>query len=96
MHCQVEEKLYKVSRYLLERESVFFKDMFSLPKSQDTDAEGLSVECPIVLLGTTKAEMDALVQCLHWGYALPRPYLILSNYPPGWCMLTYSCSQGAR
>ncbi|KAI9513380.1 hypothetical protein F5148DRAFT_1145371 [Russula earlei] len=64
----VEEETYKVHRYFLTRESVFFKDLFSLPQSGDpTSVEGLDDTNPIKLSDTPKVEFENLLRFFYFG-----------------------------
>lgn len=44
--------------------------MLSLPQARTGNAEGLSEDNPIKLSGTTKDEIQSLIQYLYFGYAL--------------------------
>ncbi|THH19336.1 hypothetical protein EW146_g1808 [Bondarzewia mesenterica] len=64
---RIDERLYRVHRYLLIRESGFFRDMFSCPSGDTQDVEGLTDENPIILAGTTKMEFESVLQFLYFG-----------------------------
>jgi BTB/POZ domain len=70
---QVENQKYKVHRHFLNRESVFFKDMFSLSQSGDTiGIEGLDDEHPVILPETTTAEIENILRFFYFGYVRKR------------------------
>ncbi|KAI0267509.1 hypothetical protein BC834DRAFT_968992 [Gloeopeniophorella convolvens] len=68
---QVEEQLYRINCYFLERESQFFRDMFSLPQGDSAahtgTMEGKDDDHPIKLAGTTVVEFDSLLRFFHFG-----------------------------
>jgi len=72
LDLQIGERVYRVHKYFLIRESSFFRDMFSLPQGDsNTDSaasvEGQSVEHPIVLADTTELEFDSILEYLYFG-----------------------------
>jgi hypothetical protein len=64
---QAEEQKYKIHRYFLTRESVFFQDLFSLPQGDATSAEGTD-DSPIKLPETPTMELDNLLRFFYFGY----------------------------
>ncbi|KAI0289998.1 hypothetical protein BC826DRAFT_1106749 [Russula brevipes] len=63
---QAEEQKYKIHRYFLTRESVFFQDLFSLPQGDATSAEGTD-DSPIKLPETPTKELDNLLRFFYFG-----------------------------
>jgi hypothetical protein len=61
---QVEDRLFKIPRYALQRESVVFRDMFSLPTSPH-QVEGLTDEMPIRLEGASAIDFERLLELLY-------------------------------
>lgn len=64
---QVEGRLIRVHRYLLERESGFLRDMFALPP--EANPEGLTDDRPILLgqsMGVTLKDVEALLNYIYW------------------------------
>jgi hypothetical protein len=57
----VENDLFRVHRYFFIRESVVFRDMFSLPTGSETFTEGQSDDRPIVLQDVKSADFEGLV-----------------------------------
>ncbi|KAH9993330.1 hypothetical protein BJV74DRAFT_833568 [Russula compacta] len=64
---QIEEQKYKVHRYFLIRESVFFNDMFSLPQSGDPATVEGSDDNPVKLANTPTVEFESLLQFIYFG-----------------------------
>jgi len=65
---QVERNTYRIHRYFLVRESLFFRDLFSLPQSGDAKfVEGSDDEHPITLPDTTASEFEGLLRFLYFG-----------------------------
>ncbi|EIM87250.1 uncharacterized protein STEHIDRAFT_56499, partial [Stereum hirsutum FP-91666 SS1] len=65
--------IYKIHRYFLIRESVVFRDMFSVPQGEIETVEGQSDENPIMVADTTRAEFDSLLRFLYFGYDYKPP-----------------------
>jgi len=63
---QAEEQKYKIHRYFLTRESVFFQDLFSLPQGDATSVEGTD-DSPIKLPETPTMELDNLLRFFYFG-----------------------------
>ncbi|KAJ7730866.1 hypothetical protein DFH07DRAFT_968986 [Mycena maculata] len=64
---RVEDTLFNIHRFLLERDSSAFETMFQLPQGMEKP-QGSSDDDPIVLMGDTAEEFRALCWAL---YALP-------------------------
>lgn len=62
----VENKLFKVPKYMLVAESTVFRDMFALPSGENgAKVEGTSDENPIVLEDTRAEDFIALLKILY-------------------------------
>ncbi|KAI0057836.1 hypothetical protein BV25DRAFT_1830754 [Artomyces pyxidatus] len=60
--------LYKVHRYFLIRESHFFRDMFSLPPTDEhAHIEGMDDVHAIVLTGVTNFEFESILDFFYYG-----------------------------
>ncbi len=68
MNLKVEQRTYKVHRYFLVRESVFFRDLFSLPQGDSTSLEGVDDEHPICIPNTPINEFENLLRFFYFGY----------------------------
>ncbi|KAH9996245.1 hypothetical protein BJV77DRAFT_960655 [Russula vinacea] len=64
---QVEEQTYKIHRYFLTRESHFFKDLFSLPQTGDSESVEGSDNNPIKVPGTPTNEFENLLRFFYFG-----------------------------
>ena len=66
----MDERLFKVHRYHLIRESEVFNDMFSLPSdaAASGDLEGQNDAFPIVIPEITCAEMESFLGFMYFGY----------------------------
>jgi hypothetical protein len=64
---KVEEKIYKIHRYFLIRESEFFEDLFSLPQGDSETVEGRDDEHPICVPDTPIKEFDNLLRFFYFG-----------------------------
>nr|GAT51539.1 predicted protein [Mycena chlorophos] len=62
---RVENVLYRVHRYFLERDSVVFSSMFSLPPVAGQRPEGETPENPIALEGVTTVDFDRFLAVLY-------------------------------
>jgi hypothetical protein len=60
---QVEDTLFKVPRQQF-LQSPIFKTTFTLPAGE-SNAEGLSDDCPFQLQGVTKAAFESLLQIMY-------------------------------
>lgn len=74
---QVEDRLFKVPRRILEAQCPVFRDMFSFPPPLDAEVEGSSDEHPIVLPEPVKAEdfrrlLKVLLPTSYYGSRLPK------------------------
>ena len=69
-HLQVEDRLFRVHRYFLVRESLLFQDMFPLP-SGDIAAEGQDDHYPVCLPEVKKQEFVSFMRFLYYGYVTP-------------------------
>ncbi|KAI6113530.1 hypothetical protein EV401DRAFT_1982804 [Pisolithus croceorrhizus] len=74
---QVEDRLFRVPRRILEAQCPVFKDMFSFPPPLDAEAEGSSDEHPIVLPEPVKVEdfkrlLKVLLPTSYYGTRLPK------------------------
>jgi hypothetical protein len=58
---QIENVLFNIHRYFLTRDSVVFRDMLSLPISDDMVTEGLSNDNPILLEGVRSVDFARLL-----------------------------------
>lgn len=66
---QVENRLFRVHRYFLTRESGFFHDMFSLPQAQGV-VEGSSDDNPLPFgqtMNITLQEIEAFLNYIYHG-----------------------------
>ncbi|KXN81487.1 hypothetical protein AN958_04533 [Leucoagaricus sp. SymC.cos] len=75
----IKDRLFKLHRYLLARESRFFSTLLSLPQNEDsgsTNAEGESDDCPIICPSDTVEDFKALCWAL---YARPADILAQQN-----------------
>ncbi|CCL99366.1 uncharacterized protein FIBRA_01384 [Fibroporia radiculosa] len=63
---RVEDKLFRVNRYFLIRESEFFRTMFELPPGA-ADVEGTHDAAAIPLLQVTCSEFEALLHFVYKG-----------------------------
>jgi hypothetical protein len=75
MLAQIDDTVYRIHRYFL-RDSSIFSDMFSLPCSDEGQAEGTTDDNPIELKGQDKAEFDCF---LSFFYPLCVPSCHLSS-----------------
>ena len=64
----MEQKIYKIHRHFLVRESEFFQDLFSLPQGDSASAEGVDDENPICVPDTPTKEFDSLLRFFYFGY----------------------------
>ncbi|KAH9993316.1 hypothetical protein BJV74DRAFT_833458 [Russula compacta] len=64
---QVEEQKYKIHRYFLTRESVFFDDLFSLPQPGDSTIVEGSDDNPIKMPETHTLEIENLLRFFYFG-----------------------------
>ncbi|KDQ56643.1 hypothetical protein JAAARDRAFT_194625 [Jaapia argillacea MUCL 33604] len=62
----VDDCLYKLNRYFLQRESKVFQDMFSCPQG-DKVPEGTTDDSVIPLPGVTQGEIESLLNFLYHG-----------------------------
>ncbi|KAI0258560.1 hypothetical protein BC834DRAFT_835270 [Gloeopeniophorella convolvens] len=69
LDVQVGARIYKIHRYFFERESEFFRDLFSLPQGDSTAeaAEGKDDDHPIKIMGATVTEFDSLLRFFYFG-----------------------------
>ncbi|EIW74321.1 hypothetical protein CONPUDRAFT_33640, partial [Coniophora puteana RWD-64-598 SS2] len=65
---QVEDTLFCVPRSMLQRYSDVFKDLFELPTSESTGAEGESKENPIVLEDIKAWEFKQLLKTIFFRH----------------------------
>jgi len=64
---KVEQKIYKIHRYFLVRESEFFQDLFSLPQGDSASVEGVDDEHPICVPDTPIKEFENLLRFFYFG-----------------------------
>jgi hypothetical protein len=63
---KVEQKIYKIHRHFLVRESEFFQDLFSLPQGDSANVEGVD-ENPICVPDTPTKEFENLLRFFYFG-----------------------------
>lgn len=67
---QVADRVYKVHRYFLIRESLFFEEMFAWLQTQAADSvypQGQSDATAVPLDDVSQVEMDSLLTYLYFG-----------------------------
>ena len=64
---QVEQKLFRVHRHYLARDSEFFRGLFACPAPPGEDVEGRTDDKPIVLYGVTAHEFRCLLRFFYDG-----------------------------
>ena len=72
---KVEDRLFKIHRYFLQRESAFFQQLFKLPQSEGSE-EGTTDGQPILLgssMQVTLKEMEAFLNFVYYGYVHRSP-----------------------
>ncbi|KAF9644295.1 hypothetical protein BDM02DRAFT_3103164, partial [Thelephora ganbajun] len=75
---QVQDKLFRVHRFLFQRESEFFEALFSLNSPAEQLKQGTGDDNPLVLPGVTINEFEALLDYFYYRKARsPQEYWIL-------------------